>query len=224
MTGAAHPSPRHDRDDTRDGHRLLRRHHEATLQYHERRSEVRFVVDGAVGDLVLPADPGFAGEVGGRDAVLHLPDETQIDLQLSITAEPMARPEAEEAVDRWFAYHAASGMLPNVRVWLRCRIDGGKVPHAPAEVYSAESLMRANPFRRGEAALVKQLNADRAALARLCKARARVGIADPLCVGIDPFGIDVRARFGIVRVEFDLEAGSLDQAAACVRSMLERSP
>ncbi len=222
MAGAAHSFPPHERDDSRDGHRLLRRYHEATLQYHERRAEVRYVIDGAVGDLVLPTDPGFAGEVGGRDAVLHLPDESQIDLQLSVTAEPMSRPESEEAVDRWHAYHAASGMLPGARVWLRCRIDGGKAPRMAGEVYSGESLMRANPFCRGEFGLVKQLNADRAALARLCRARARVEIADPLCVGVDPFGLDVRARFGIVRVEFDLEAGSLDQAAACVHAMLER--
>lgn len=223
MTGADHPSTLNYRDDTRDGHRLLRRHHEATLQYHERRAEVRFVIDGAVGDLVLPTDPGFAGEVGGRDVVLHLPDESQIDLQLAATAQLIGRPEAEEAVDRWHAYHAASGMLPTARVWLRCRIDGGKAPRTPGEVYSAESLMRPNPIRTGEPRLIKQINADRAALARLCKLRAQIEVADPLCVGLDPFGLDIRARFGIVRVEFDLEAGSLEQAEACFRSMLEKS-
>ena len=27
-------------------------------------------------------------------------------------------------------------------------------------------------------------------------------VPDALCVGVDPFGIDVKARFGIVRLEF----------------------
>jgi hypothetical protein len=212
-------------DDTRDGVRLLCRYHEATLQYHERRAEVRFVIDGACGDLILPADPGFAGEVGGRDVVLHLPDEIHRDLQLSAAAEPIARPEAEESVDRWQAYHAAAGggARPAARVWLRCRIDGGKAPHTPGEVYSGESLTRPNPLRKGEARLIKQTNSDHAALARLCKSRAHVDVADPLCVGIDPYGLDIRARFGIVRIEFDLEAASIEQAEACVRSMLEKA-
>ena len=89
-------------------------------------------------------------------------------------------------------------------------------------MYSGESLTRPNPLRAGEARLVKQLNTDRASLARLCKQRARLDVADPLCVGIDSFGLDVRARFGIVRIEFDLEAASLEQAEACIRSMLEK--
>jgi hypothetical protein len=225
MAGAApsaHPS---GFDDTRDGLRLLRRYHEATLQYHERRAEIRFVIDGATGDLILPAEPGFAGEVGGHDVVLHLPDEIQRDLQLAATAELIPRPEAEESVDRWSAYHAAGGggARPGARVWLRCRIDGGKAPHTLGEVYSGESLTRPNGLRKGEARLIKQLNADREALGRLCKSRARVDVADPLCVGIDPHGLDIRARFGIVRVEFDLEAASIEQAEACVRSMLEKA-
>ena len=105
-SAAPHPS---GNDDTRDGLRLLRRYHEGTLQYHERRAEVRFVIDGRTGDLILPTDPGFGGELGGSEVVLHLPDEIHRDLQLSATVEVIPRPESEESVDRWNAYHAASG-------------------------------------------------------------------------------------------------------------------
>lgn len=83
-------------------------------------------------------------------------------------------------------------------------------------------MTRPNPLRKAEPRLVKLINSDLASLARICRARANLDIADPLCVGVDPFGIDVRARFGIVRVEFDLEAGSPEQAEACIGTMRER--
>lgn len=216
-------SHRSGADDTRDGHRLLRRYHEATVQMLERRAEVCFVIDGATGEIVLAAEPGFGPPAGDeRELILHLPDEVARDLQLALTARCIDRPEAEEVVDRWNAYHGASGIRPSARAWLRCTIDGGKAPHIPGEVYSGESLTRPNLLRKAEPRLVKLVNADRAALAAICKARARIDVADPLCVGIDPFGLDVRARFGIVRVEFDLEAPTPEQAEACIAAMLEK--
>lgn len=254
------PPPAHHRpvqsDDSRDGIRLLRRYHEATVQYFERRAEVRFIVDGSTGELVFPAEPGFAASLRDKgphdddDAglLLHLPDEAQRQLQLAVSIGLIERPEAEEAVDRWHAYYAAhsksspgpdapskgrraggssgggGGVRPPARVWLRCRVEGGKAPHSPppGEVYSGESMTRPNPLRKAEPRLVKLINSDLASLARICRARANLDIADPLCVGVDPFGIDVRARFGIVRVEFDLEAGSPEQAEACIGTMRER--
>lgn len=230
-----HPRPI-QRDDSRDGIRLIRRYHEATVQFHERRAEVGFVIDGATGELVFPAEPGFAASLDrigpddseGPGLLLHLPDEAQRQLQLTVAVRIVERPEAEEAVDRWHAYHAASsgagGTRPPARVWLRCAIEGGKAPHSPppGEVYSGESMTRPNPLRKAEPRLVKMINADRPALGRICRARAGMEIADPLCVGVDPFGIDVRARFGIVRIEFDLEAGSAEQAEACIAAMREK--
>lgn len=209
--------------DASEGFRQLRRHHEATLQYHERRLEVKFVIDGATGDVVLPADPGFASELGGRDAVLHMPQEAQCHLQVAIAAAPISRPEAEEAVDRWHAYHAASGPTARgPRAWLRCRVDGGKVPDSPppGEVYPAEALARPNGLRKAEPRLVKLVNTDRDAIARACRHHVRMEVTDPLCVGVDPFGLDIRARFGIVRIEFDLEAATAEQAEDCIRRVL----
>lgn len=206
-----------------DGLRLLRRYHEGTLQYHERRLEVKFVFDGATGELVLPSDPGFASELGGRDLVFHLPEESLCHLQLQLEARPIARPEAEESVDRWSAYHAATGPAARgPRVWLRCGIEGGKVPNSPppGEVYPADALTRPNMLRKAEPRLVKLANTDRPALARACRRLARIEVADPLCVGIDSLGLDVRARFGIVRLEFDLEAVTPEQAEECMKRLL----
>ena len=220
---AAPTTGRRAPDAESDGLRLLRRFHEGTLQFHERRLEVKFVFDGASGEIVLPADPGFASELGGRDLVMHLPEESLCHLQLQLDARAIARPEAEESGDRWSAYHAASGPTARgPRAWLRCRVEGGKVPNSPppGEVYPAEALTVANALRKAEPRLVKLANTDRGALSRGCRRLARLDVADPLCVGVDPLGVDVRARFGIVRLEFDLVAVTPEQAEDCVKRLL----
>jgi hypothetical protein len=220
--GTSSPTPPSPRDPAPDGLRLLRRYHEGTLQHQERRAEVCFILEASTGQIVLPTEPGMAGEAGA-ELVLHLPDEITRDLQLAITPAAITRPEAEEAVDRWQAYHGGSGIRPHARVWLRCAIEGGKRPNSPGDVYGPETLVRPNALRKGEARLVKALNADRDRLARVCKAFARLDVADPLCVGVDPFGFDVRARFGIVRVEFDLEAATAEQAEGLIAALAGRS-
>lgn len=207
--------------DSTDGLRILRRYHEATLEYLERRAEVRFIVCGTTGRIVLPVEPGMAA---AGELVLHMPDEVERQFQVSMAPKVIERPEAEEVVDRWSAYHAASGTArrPGSRVWLTCEIHGGKCPGASGEVYDADVLMRPNPLRRAEPRLVRMVNASKDRLPRLCSRRARVEVSDPLCVGVDPLGFDVRARFGIVRIEFDLEAGSDEQAEHLIASLLEK--
>jgi hypothetical protein len=208
-------------EPTPDGLRLLRRYHEATLQFEERRAEVRFIIDGATGRIVLPAESGMgaAGEL-----VLHMPDEITRDLQLSAIPTIIERPESEEAVDRWQAYHGgAARATGGGRVWLRCEIQGAKRPHAIGDVYDPETIMRPNALRKDEFRLVRIVNTQAERLAKVCKLRTGLEVADPLCVGIDPYGLDVRARFGILRVEFDLEAGSAEQAAALIAAMLEKA-
>jgi|GEM_PF-419100 len=215
-SSAAHP---HDQEPGIDGLRLLRRYHEATIQHHERRAEVRFVIDAADGCMVLPAEPGMAA---ANELLVHLPDEVAQDLQLTVTPKVVDRPEGEEVVDRWHAYHSAAGTRPTSRVWLRCAIDGAKRPFATGDVYEPETIMRPNALRKSEYQLVKRVNQDRARLGRLCKWASRVDVADAICVGVDPFGFDVRARFGIVRIEFDLEAATSEQAARLIDAMLEK--
>lgn len=210
MSLRADPSP--------DGLRLLRRYREATLQFHERRAEVRFVIDNPTGALVMPVEPGFAA---ASELTLHLPDEVTLHLQLAVTPSQIDRPESRESVDRWHAYHAAAGTLPPGRLWLICEIEAGKRPDSPTDVYGPEVLMQPNPLRSTEPRLVKLINSRRDRLARLCRKHAAAEVQDPLCVGVDPLGLDVRARFGVIRVEFDLEAATAEQAEALVNSMFE---
>jgi hypothetical protein len=62
-----------------------------------------------------------------------------------------------------------------------------------------------NALRSAESRLLKLLNAQRSVLPAVCERLAGVNVPDACAVGIDPYGIDVRARFGIVRVEFPRE-------------------
>ncbi len=181
-------------DDRHSGIRALRRHHRATLQHHERVAEVRFVLEAASGKVVMPVEPGFAGE-NVESVLLWLPAESDWDMQAVVNPRPIDRPEASEAVDRWKAYHGSTSLT----VWVRGEIEGVKTKQA---VYLIEDVQMPNPLGRGEYALIRRANAEQSALAAACKSHAATLVSDPLCVGADPYGIDVRARFGIIRLEF----------------------
>jgi hypothetical protein len=181
-------------DDRSAGIRALRRHHRATLQHHERVAEVKFVLEAATRQIVMPVEPGFASD-DVNSLLLWLPAESDWDMQAVVNPQPIDRPEGSEAVDRWKAYHGTTSLT----VWVRGEIEGVKTA---ADVFLIEDVQVPNPLGREEYGLIRRANADRTALAAACKLHAATLVTDPLCVGADPYGIDVRARFGIVRLEF----------------------
>jgi hypothetical protein len=187
------PEPRESpADDRFAGVRALRRHHQGTLQFHERVAQVKLVVEGLSGQIVMPVEPGFA--ISGEEMLLWLPAESDWDAQASVVIRSIDRPEAIEAVDRWRAYHGET----SVSAWIRAEIDGLKTESG---VYGDE-VQRPNALGRAEYPLIRRANADRAKLIGACKLHAATLVPDAQCVGVDPFGIDVKARFGIVRLEF----------------------
>jgi hypothetical protein len=78
-------------------------------------------------------------------------------------------------------------------------IEAGKTE---TQVFSGEELSEPNLLTACEHRLVKALNADRALIAKACSRLRGVDVADPLVVGVDQLGVDVRARFGVLRLEF----------------------
>ena len=205
------------------GRRLLRRLHEGALACGDRRAEVRFVVDGGTGGVVMPVEVGFAR---AGELVLIAPDEPGCVWEASLTPRVIERPEAEEAVDRWAAYHGHHAMAghhggaPGGQHWVRCVVTGLKSAEG---VFGEEETLAVNPLRgKVESRLVKAVNGDRAALARACKVHGPIEVAEPLVVGIDPLGMDVRARFGIVRLEFpeNIYAGTDAQAERAVAFLM----
>jgi hypothetical protein len=174
--------------------RALRRHHQGTLQFHERVAQIKLVLEGASGQYVLPVEPPFA--INGAEMLLWLPAESDWDIQASLIIRPIDRPESVEAVDRWRAYHGDTSLS----TWIRAEIDGMKSEFG---VFGHE-VQQPNPLGRAEYPLIRRASADRARLIAACKTHAATLVPDAQCVGVDPFGIDVKARFGIVRLDFPL--------------------
>lgn len=200
-----------------EGFRVLRRQTEGVLAFEERRAEVRFIHDGSSAHIIIPVEPGFARI---RELALFAPDESAWTWQAMLTPSIIERPESEECVDRWAAYHAKA---PPGSVWIRARLEALK---SPSQVWDAPDAAAPNPLRPVEPRLIKSLNADRDTLARACKVHACVDIADPLVVGIDPYGVDVRARFGIVRIEFpdNIHAQTEHTALLAIDFLLAKRP
>jgi hypothetical protein len=158
--------------------------------------------------VVFPTNPiVFEGE-----AVLFTPEESDQALQLLLLPRP-TDPDTDEACDRWKAYHGT----PAYPRWASCGIESARLGD---DVVEGEALMVPNPLRAAEPALCKRLNADRARLTRLCHRATGVEIPGPLAVGVDPDGVDVKARFGIVRVLFGAPAPTGEAAGAAIDALL----
>ena len=120
---------------------------------------------------------------------------------------------AHEAADRWRAYHGE----PRLTHWAAAEIQGAKFQ---GSVVEHEALNAPNPFHSCEGRLCKRLNADRSALGAASRRLKGVDIKDPLAVGVDPRGVDVRARFGIVRLAFADEAPTPEDAERRIDALL----
>lgn len=192
----------------RDALEYLRAHHAGVLVADETAFPLRFVMDR--GRVVFP-DP--AAVAGAENLTLFVPREDPSDepeLQLMLEAAALD-PDSDGAADRWRVYHGD----PRVSRWAACRIGGAKFQGA---VVDHEPMGEPNPLAAAEPRLLRELNADRSRLAGICRPRG-VEPRDPVAVGLDPGGVDVRARFGILRVPFAAAAGTEDEARAAVRAL-----
>jgi hypothetical protein len=82
-----------------------------------------------------------------------------------------------------------------------------------------EAFAESNPFSSGESGLCREINTKHIdELRRFSEKRGPMRIEQPVMVGADPRGIDVRAAFDVVRVRFEREANSIDEARSMIRS------
>ncbi len=181
---------------------------EAVLAFEDNFIPVKTTIDRETGRLIaaVPVATFFAPE-----HVLFVPDESEDALQLLVTPEQV---EESAATDRWMAYH---GDPEHVR-WAMMWIDSGK--HGPW-VFDGEALTLPNTLAPAEPALVKAVN-ERGPqpLRRLCRRLHGVDAEHPLCVGVDQHGIDVRARFGVLRAPFAQPANDPDHAVKLLDKLL----
>lgn len=206
-----------DRESPAFGLRTLRRHHSAKIRFGELLLECRYVLDPSTGRPVMPVPAQVLGENRSpsddpeSEVVLFVPDDSTDEaagaLQLLATPEPID-PRTHEAGDRYLVYHGT----PPERCWAVFNVQSVRWPGA---VMGGDEMVVGNPLRGVEARVCKALNADPGTVADACLRATGTRPSPPLVVGVDPDGIDVRARFGIIRVEFDVPA-------MCVEELVER--
>lgn len=186
---------------------VLTAHGEGFLQIEEQGLPIKYVIDPASGKLIASVPVAV---LLSSQHLLWVPEESDEALQLLLSAE-----EIDEAgvTDRWQVYH---GTPEHVR-WAAFWIDGAR--HGPW-VFDGDACMQPNPLAPSEPALCRLLNADKARLAMVCQRFGGVIVPGPVCVGVDPLGAHVRARFGVVRIRFDARAEEADAARAALEAML----
>lgn len=188
--------------------RALLDHSTAVIHAGERFHRVKFVRD-AIGQPVtcIPVQAIEAAE-----CVMFVPEEANDSLQLLGRLQAIDQDSAE--ADRWRIYHGRIEHQAPTRV---C-IESGKLD---GEVYDGTELLVRNPLADAEPVLCRWLNRERADdLHRLCRAYTEVDVEEPLAVGIDQAGLDIRARFGIMRVPSPVIMNTETEARATIERMI----
>src|SRR5262249_55929226 len=153
---------------------------------------------------------------GADEHVLFVPEERDgaAQLMLVLAAIDRDRGPIAAACDHWEAYH---GRTP-LRTWAAAGIVAAKWG---GQVVDGDELMRPDPLAPHLAGLCRSANADPSSLTEACRRHARVAVVDPVAVGADSGGIDVRAAFGVVRLEFDEAARTPEAAQRAIDRLLE---
>ena len=196
-----------------EAHAFLRGHTQGELQFEENVSPLRFVFDTGG----RPIAPVMYIMLEAQNTVLFVPEfaEGVMEVQVTLSALDAEGPEGALA-DRWRIYH---GDPSDVR-WARFDIDAARYGKW---VIDGELLMRPNPLAGDEARLCRTINqAHRDRLGAVCRHFADADVEDPLVVGIDPLGFDVRRRFDIVRLPAPHCMETAAAVEATVAEMIER--
>jgi len=201
-------------DSPRDITRRLRNLFEGVLIADDHGESVYFVLDPATGYPVAPVANWLLDEGGTHEAadlVLMTPDENTDSLQLLCRARAIT--PAEFAGAYYEAHHAkpAEGTL--------CLLEVESIKSG-LTLASGEECCVPNPLIKVIGALCRTVNADRDRLAEACDRALHVKPQAPICVGVDPDGLSIRARFGIVRIPFDIEPQNAEQTLSLVADIL----
>lgn len=182
---------------------LLRSHTTGTLLCDGTPTPVSYIIDPASGELVLCVDHDM---LGADDCVLAIPEDSfSCPIRVNLAMEEM--PESISS-DRYMAYH----MRQDRPVWARGTIAFAKIDSGG--VADGEALMIPNPLHEAIPHLCKRLNTDRKALREVCKLLTKAEIDNPIAVGVDEEGSDLRAEFGVIRMNWP---GSVEDADQCER-------
>jgi len=187
---------------------LLRGHSTGTLLVDGTATPVLYIVDPRAGSLILSVEREMTE---GDDTVLVIPEDS-FEAPMRASLELGEEPEGE-ATDRYMAYHTRQPMP----MWARGAISFVKVDSG--SVVGQEEIEAPNPLVDALPGLCKKLNSDQRALREVCKLLAKADIDEPVAVGIDDLGFDVRARFGVVRVELPAPVRSAEEAEDVIAAL-----
>lgn len=173
----------------------FRLHREGVLIADDVATPVRYVIDPQTAELVFPADGAM---MAAEERVLFVPEESPpegggFELLLSVR-----QVSTGAMTDRWITYHGT----PRWSGFLACRIEGARFNGNVLEEVEIASLNEITGLGNQERPLLKRLNSDKARLREACKRFAHAVIPDPIAVGVDKYGVDVRAAFGVVRLDW----------------------
>lgn len=201
-----------------EARRALRRWHEGWLTASAFAGPARFVIDDHTGHLTLFAERQALQQ---EAPALLIPEESEPELELLLDFD--RRPPGEARRDRWRAYHAAAEP-ERAGEWASVIAETVRLCITPGpEVFDGPEICRPNPLREEITRLLRQPNQRPDDLARAVRARIGEASVAPVAVGVDPWGLDVRARFGVIRLEFEREARDADAAAAAIEALLDGS-
>lgn len=194
----------------------LRRDYHGLLRVGEVLHQVRFVIDPATGDPVTVV-PVHAVEQGGDAAAvtLHVPDDGPLAVHVLGHLEPLD-PDRDAVCDRYLIYHGPPSGRENKPRWARLLVDSIKQERT---VIDRDEFAVGNPLAPREPAFCKAMNQDRDRIARICGRATGTTPESPLVVGVDPMGIDVRARLGVMRVEFPAVCTSIEAVEQVLAAM-----
>jgi hypothetical protein len=174
--------------------KFLRSNTTATIKFGEHTRDISYAIS-KTGELIIPA---MVAMLQPCDTVMFVPDYSEGCMEMHVSLRQfIANGDDGLLADRWNVYHGDS---PEVQ-WASVTIDAARFHEM---FIDGESLCRENILAEIEGALCKELNAKcKEKVRALCVAKTLVNVEDPVVVGVDQFGIDIRAAFGIVRVPAD---------------------
>lgn len=199
--------------------RLLHRTHTGILAHSGVTDPVRIVLSHSSG-LPIMAVPPAALELSGSEVVLHLPDDADDSLHLAGSLEPID-PRNDADADLWMVHH----QNPEYPRFARLAVDLAR--RVDLVVDGTEAIARPTLSLGAIGRAVRLMNADPPRLIALCERLATVKPEQARCVNADPFGLSIRARFGVLRMEFSHDAqpattdDALDRAIAVLLSTAE---
>lgn len=191
-------------------HAFLRANSTGDLRFDEHLRPVRYVV-AADGRLVAPV---MVAMLQSMDTVLFVPDCAENATEVQVTLEPFDEHGPDGGLcDRWRIYH---GEPDDVR-WARLDIDAARFEGA---VIDGQALVRPNPLAPDEPQLCTEMNKRPGGMLHLlCLHLAGTRLKQPVMVGIDPLGVDVRGTFQVFRLPAPEPMNTPDDARRVLEMM-----